>query len=332
MIRKMMLIAFMVTILLTNGTAYSKGYMAANNLWIKAVINTDDGPIDAVFYKGGEIVTERGDTVVRGYFYADPNDVPWGHEGNPDIYVKIWFDAGGRLDVNFFHVSVPDIEVYSDYPYDGTPDTHGITTIDNRYVRHEYQFDVNAINQCDNIHGEWFEYGTAELNMEMLDEVNKETSPVIRYVSIEQTGCDIKITGSAASGEDSFLRTGNAEGHTLYLSGECLDKNEFIKGVEDTLQAEGFYGADVNVTSNTNNGEGTISGDTIDYKGTCYLRGDITFMGIKMDFSMTMNEETVLGQQSPRTGKRNTHTPHLTDLAADLVSRQLKVRLNSDGF
>jgi len=88
----------------------------------------------------------------------------------------------------------------------------------------------------------------------------------LRYVSIEQTGCDIKITDTSVSEENGFVKTGNVEGHTLHLSGVCLDKNEFIKEIEDILQTEGLYGADV--TTNTNNGEGTISGDTIDYKET----------------------------------------------------------------
>ena len=53
-------------------------------------------------------------------------------------FVKIWFDVSGRVDVNFFHVSVPDIEGYSDLPSDGTYDQQGTTIMDNRYIRHEY--------------------------------------------------------------------------------------------------------------------------------------------------------------------------------------------------
>ncbi len=52
--------------------------------------------------------------------------------------MKVWFDAGGRTDVNFFHVSVPKIEVHSDLPSDGRHDQQGMTVMDNRYVRHEY--------------------------------------------------------------------------------------------------------------------------------------------------------------------------------------------------
>ena len=118
----------------------SGGNLVTSDLWIKAVINTEEkGPIEAVWQKGGEDTTSRGDRVIWGHFYASPSDVTWGSENNPDLFVKIWFDVSGRVDVNFFHVSVPDIEVYSDYPYDGMPDEHGITTMSRRYIRQYYE-------------------------------------------------------------------------------------------------------------------------------------------------------------------------------------------------
>jgi hypothetical protein len=111
-----------------------------DDLWIRAVINTEEkGPIEAVWRQGGQAVTERGDEVVWGLFYASPDDVSWGSMDNPDLYVKIWFDQGGRLDVNFFHVSVPDIEVESAYPADGSVDQQGTTTMVTRYIRQFYE-------------------------------------------------------------------------------------------------------------------------------------------------------------------------------------------------
>jgi len=115
------------------------GYMITSDLWIGAVINTlEKGRIEAVWKKGGEDWTDGGHQVIWGYFYASPTDVNWGSAQNPDLFVKIWFDASGRVDVNYFHVSVPNIEVYSDYPYNGTPDWHGTTTLDTRYIRQYY--------------------------------------------------------------------------------------------------------------------------------------------------------------------------------------------------
>jgi hypothetical protein len=123
-----------------SGNAPENGYPVTPDLWIRAVINTvEKGPIEAVWQKGGEGTTSRGDTVIWGHFYADPSDVTWGSLDNPELFVKIWFDVSGRVDVNYFHVSVPDIEVYSDYPYDGMADEHGITTMSRRYIRQYYE-------------------------------------------------------------------------------------------------------------------------------------------------------------------------------------------------
>jgi hypothetical protein len=116
------------------------GNFVTSDLWIRAVINTvEKGPSDAFWQKGGEDTTSRGDTVIWGHFYASPTEVTWGSPNNPDLFIKIWFDVSGRIDVNFFHVSVPDIEVYSDYPYDGTTDQHGTTTMSRRYIRQYYE-------------------------------------------------------------------------------------------------------------------------------------------------------------------------------------------------
>jgi len=122
------------------GTAYGNGYKVTSELWIRAVIDTrEKGPVEAVWEKGGEDSTAAGDQVIWGYFYASPDDVSWGSLQNPDLFVKIWFDRGGRVDVNFFHVSVPGIDVYSDYPYDGTPDEHATATMSRRYIRQYYK-------------------------------------------------------------------------------------------------------------------------------------------------------------------------------------------------
>jgi hypothetical protein len=124
----------------TDSTGPVTGNLVTDDLWIRAVIRTEEkGAIDAVWQKGGEDTTSRGDRVIWGHFYASPSDVTWGSQNNPDLFVKIWFDVSGRVDVNFFHVSVPDIEVYSDYPYDGVRDEQGTTTMDRRYIRQYYE-------------------------------------------------------------------------------------------------------------------------------------------------------------------------------------------------
>jgi hypothetical protein len=124
----------------TDSTGPVTGNLVTDDLWIRAVINTEEkGAIEAVWQKGGEDTTSRGDRVIWGHFYASPSDVTWGSQNNPDLFVKIWFDVSGRVDVNYFHVSVPDIVVYSNYPYDGTPDEQGTTTMSRRYIRQYYE-------------------------------------------------------------------------------------------------------------------------------------------------------------------------------------------------
>ena len=117
--------------------ASSNGFLITSDIWINARINTEEkGLINAVWQKGGDSTTGRGDRVIWGYFYASPTDVSWGNEDNPDMFVKVWFDASGRIDVNFFHVSVPGIEVYSSKKSGGV--LSSIATTDKRYVLHGY--------------------------------------------------------------------------------------------------------------------------------------------------------------------------------------------------
>ena len=115
------------------------GYSTVEKVKIGAVISTlEKGPIEALWQLGGQDSTTRGDVVIWGHFYASSHDVVWGSENNPEVFVKIWFDAGGRVDVNFFHVSVPEIEAFSDLGDDGEYEQMGTTVMDNRYIRHEY--------------------------------------------------------------------------------------------------------------------------------------------------------------------------------------------------
>lgn len=121
---------------------YAGGYIVTDKLWLKAIINTEDkGRIDGVWHKGGEDITARGDRVIWGYFYADPSVMDWGSENNPDLFVKIWFDVSGALFITYFHVSVPEIDVYSDYPYDGQADQQSTATMFRRFVEHDYRAD-----------------------------------------------------------------------------------------------------------------------------------------------------------------------------------------------
>ena len=113
------------------------GQVVSDGLWIGAVIYTEDkGPIEGVWQLGGQDTTARGDLVIWGYFYANPDVMSWGSQDNPDLFVKIWKDVNGPIYVDYFHVSVPNITVYTDFEYDGTPDQSDRATLSDRFVEH----------------------------------------------------------------------------------------------------------------------------------------------------------------------------------------------------
>lgn len=118
-----------------------------NELGIRALIHTEDkGTIEGVWKKGGEATVSVG-KLIWGYFYANPSDVSWGNPDNPDMFVKILVGSGETwVNINYFHVSVPDIEIFTDYPFDGTADGHDKATGPNstsmRFVEHTF---VNGV-------------------------------------------------------------------------------------------------------------------------------------------------------------------------------------------
>ncbi|MCD4722678.1 MAG: PQQ-binding-like beta-propeller repeat protein [Desulfobacula sp.] len=115
-----------------------EGIVVLDNIKIGAVIDTvEAGEIEATFFQGGESTTLRGDKVLWGYFYADPSKVSWGNKENPEAFVKVWIDIDGRTDVNYFHVSVPNIDVFTDFSNNGRYDEQDLTIMaDRRYIRH----------------------------------------------------------------------------------------------------------------------------------------------------------------------------------------------------
>jgi len=337
--KKMVWFFVMVMAFAVSTSAYAAGYRVTDDLWIRAVINTVDGPIDAVLYKGGEKMTERGDTVIWGYFYVDPDilgilhdwgydtpDVSWGSKDNPDLYVKIWFDVTGRIDVNFFHVSVPTIDIYTEYPYNGSYDKHGTATMDNRYIRHEYWRQNSTTESCENIDGNWNISGT----LSMIDKINGEikmtdSDSFSESLSIEQTDCNVKVVGN------TILQTGNVEGNIVYLSGTYLTNSEVSAFIQAGLNQAGVYGATVTVTTNTGNGKGTISGNIISYKGSGTTTGKVTYLGTSIDFSMEASEDSKL----TRTSLSRSRTPDEEsgtalspkDLMVDLLVKAIKQKL-----
>lgn len=81
-----------------------------------ADINTVEvGWINMVYYSTSNATTSRGDWVLGGYYYVDNIWISWGSIYNPEAFVKTWWDISGRIDINFYHVSVPTAILYTNY-------------------------------------------------------------------------------------------------------------------------------------------------------------------------------------------------------------------------
>jgi len=131
----------------TLATNTNNGYREKinNDLTIVAIVDTPDGytkDVDTVWRYGG--ASEDG-KAVWGFFYVDPLHVWWGSYNNPELYVKIWFDPSGRIDVNYFHVSYDNILVRTGVAYDDSGgwigDVKGTATRDQRFVQHRLDSD-----------------------------------------------------------------------------------------------------------------------------------------------------------------------------------------------
>ncbi len=118
-------------------------------LKVEATVQTEEGKSKTVdtWWSGdnghinyGSSSTKGGDLVAWSYFYVDEKQTTWGDYNNPDLYVKLWIDNSGRVDVNCFHVSVPDIlcgAVLFDTNGKEMPASRatGRATINNRFVQ-----------------------------------------------------------------------------------------------------------------------------------------------------------------------------------------------------
>ena len=130
------------------------------DMGISVMIKTEEkGPVEGSWMEGGRNKTERGDVVVWGHCYAPLDAVSWGDPNNPELFVKVWYDVSGRIDVNYFHVSVPDIDTYSAFNSPLVWTSSGRTTMDNRYMRHEYWSTPPSITNSSSSGGERNENG-----------------------------------------------------------------------------------------------------------------------------------------------------------------------------
>jgi len=92
----------------TNGTlapiTTGSGYVMTSGLLAKAILQPPIGQVTLIWKEVGSETTPSGDTVVSGYFYADPGDFSYGSEFNPEVFVKIYIAKSGWFNIAFNHV------------------------------------------------------------------------------------------------------------------------------------------------------------------------------------------------------------------------------------
>jgi len=107
-----------------------------------AIIKTTEGKawdqinVRTQWHEGGRKITPRGDEVIWGYFYVNPEDMDWGNMNNPELFVKVWKDINGYIYVNYFHVSVPKIEMTTFTKAQENEAITSLMTMSERYVQH----------------------------------------------------------------------------------------------------------------------------------------------------------------------------------------------------
>jgi len=121
-----------------NGKRDPNGYQITPALGITATFmpGTPDS-FPAAWREAGRATTAGGDRVIWGFFYADPSDRPWGSPNNPELYVKIWIDADGHVNVDYFHVSSVGIQVKS--RFGGAANEVTNATVERRHIRHDFR-------------------------------------------------------------------------------------------------------------------------------------------------------------------------------------------------
>ena len=119
-------------------TSSSEGYTLSSGLWAKAMLKSYTGTVDLIWKEVGKDTTPNGDKVISGYFYANPQDFPYGSQYNPEAFVKIFIATNGWCNIAFNHVTADDIVVSSAHYYKASADQFGTITLNDRLEEHLY--------------------------------------------------------------------------------------------------------------------------------------------------------------------------------------------------
>ena len=120
------------------GSGGASGVTLAADIWAKAVLEVPGSPVSLVWQAVGTDTTPSGDTVVSGYFYANPDDFAYGSLYNPEVFVKMYIATNGWCNIAFNHVTVDPVSVSTAHQYTGTVDQSGTVTLNDRLAEHQY--------------------------------------------------------------------------------------------------------------------------------------------------------------------------------------------------
>jgi len=120
------------------GSGGNGGYDLTASLWAKAILRPSTGAVNLIWKEVGTDTTPSGDTVVSGYFYASPEDFPYGSQYNPEVFVKVYIASNGWANMAFNHVTVDDVDISSAKEFSGSIDQFGTATLNDRLLEHQY--------------------------------------------------------------------------------------------------------------------------------------------------------------------------------------------------
>ena len=116
------------------------GYHLTSALWARAVLEVPGYPVVLKWKMIGTDITESGDQVVSGYFYADADDFAFGSEYNPELFVKIYIATNGWCNIVFNHVTVDPVSIDSEHIASDSSvlAKSGTVTLSKRLLEHQY--------------------------------------------------------------------------------------------------------------------------------------------------------------------------------------------------
>ncbi|MDM8547391.1 hypothetical protein [Candidatus Venteria ishoeyi] len=307
------------------------------------------GDFDLQWQETKRVVTNSGDSVIAGYFYASQDNVSWGNEGNPEIYTKIWFAQSGTVNLNFFHVGLFEVRMSSQFEgrspsiIGGRSDDSSRISVDKadwRYVRHDYCWGEGCNNvsappantsNCEGLSGSNYNrcqpermYGSWELKFKILSEFTRQYTFTGEAIENDSDPGTYIIMGTDQSGNTAAVSYNPDVQLFLILDFNSLNNIDNV------------YTFSINDDNNSLSGCRFSSVESI-RTGSCYsmtgtkLSNMLSLSMMKSGEIKQKNIDRKIAEQE-YFAKRLTHEPQPDDLGqiefAESVINELLIKLN----